>query len=271
MLMRGLKTTNSFYYNFDSLQTISMLYAPDSSFKIFTWQLVINENVIRQHGCIQMNTPDGSLKRYILIDRSDVTEHKSDTVGNNLGWIGAIYYKIIEKRSMNQNYYTLLGFDENNINSDKKIIEVMTFVNDEPIFGGRYFSFEGDKIFKSAMSRYIMEFKKDAAPKLNYDPDLDMIIAEHLISGSDPPEPDKKWTYVGDGDYEGFKWQGGKWVHVEKIFNYVTPLHQEPVPEPLKDNNGNLLEDKQKDEGLPVNGEKPKTKPVVPKKKGNGN
>jgi len=269
VLMRALKTTNSFYYPFDSLQTISILYAPDSSFKIFTWQLMINENVIRQHGCIQMRTDDGSLKRYVLIDRSDVTQHLADTVGNNFGWIGAIYYKIIQKRSMNQNYYTLLGFDENNIRSDKKIIEVLTFSNDEPVFGGRYFSFEGDKVFKTSISRYIMEFKKSAGPTLHYDPDLDMIIAEHLISEAEPPTPDKKWTLVGDGDYEGFKWQGGKWVHVEKVYNYVTPRGSEPVPQPLKDNNGNLLEDKSNDNGQPANGEKAK-KPVVPKKKGDG-
>src|SRR5882762_1532294 len=56
MLVRALKTPNSFYYTFDSLQTISQLYAPDSTFKIFTWQLMINDNVIRHHGAIQMRT-----------------------------------------------------------------------------------------------------------------------------------------------------------------------------------------------------------------------
>ncbi|MBK7883682.1 MAG: hypothetical protein IPJ81_07660 [Chitinophagaceae bacterium] len=50
---------------------------------------------------------------------------------------------------------------------------------------------------------------------------------------SESNEPDKKWTLVGDGDYEGFKWKNGKWVHIEKVFDQITPLHQEPVPEPL--------------------------------------
>src|ERR1700751_4413018 len=45
-LVRALKTTNSFYYPFDSLQTISTLYAPDSSFRIFTWQLIISDNFV---------------------------------------------------------------------------------------------------------------------------------------------------------------------------------------------------------------------------------
>ena len=261
ILVRALKTKNSFHYPFDSLQTVSVLYAPDSVFRIFTWQLIINENVIRQHGAIQMKTYDGSLKLFPLIDKSDVTGNIADTIGNNYGWIGAIYYKILINKSGNQKYYTLLGFDENNIRSSRKIIEVMTFMNDEPIFGGRYFSYENDKPFKTAQSRYIMEFKKEAGPRLTYDNDLDIIIVEHLVSESS--EPKKKWTLVGDGDYEGFKWQSGKWVHVEKVFSVVTPDGQAPVPTPIRDQSGTIDENKLK-------GAEEEVKPAPVKPKGKG-
>ena len=244
MLVRALKTKNSFHYPFESLQTISVQYSPDSVFRIFTWQLVINENIIRQHGAIQMRTYDGALKLYPLIDKSDVTANVQDTIGNNFGWIGAIYYKIIQTKSSNQNYYTLLGFDENNIRSSRKIIEVLNFLNDEPTFGGRYFSYEDDAVFKTSQSRFILEYKKEAGPRLTYDKDLDLIIVEHLVSESN--EPKKKWTLIGDGDYEGFKWKGGKWVHVEKVFNVVTPDGQAPVPNPIRDPSGNLDENKLK-------------------------
>ena len=262
ILVRSLKTKNSFHYPFDSLQTVSILYSPDSVFRIFTWQLVINENVIRQHGAIQMKTFDGSLKLYPLIDKSDVTTNVQDTIGNNFGWIGAIYYKIILKKSSNQNYYTLLGFDENNISSSRKIIEVLSFVNDEPVFGGRYFSYEDDAVFKTSQSRYIMEYKKEAGPRLNYDKELDIIVVEHLVSESN--EPKKKWTLIGDGDYEGFKWKNGKWVHVEKIFNLVTPDGQAPVPNPIRDPSGILDEKKLK------GAEEEEVKPVPFKPKGKG-
>lgn len=155
--VRALVTKHSFYYPFDSLVTISKLYPPDSSFRIFTWQMVINENIVRQHGAIQMKTNDGALKLFPLIDKSDVTANLADTFANHRGWIGAVYYKIIHTKSGNQNYYTLLGYDENNIRSNRKIIEVLHFSNDEPIFGGRLFSFEEDSVFKPAVSRYIME------------------------------------------------------------------------------------------------------------------
>jgi hypothetical protein len=260
VLMRALKTNNSFHYPFDSLQTVSVLYSPDSVFRIFTWQLVINENVIRQHGAIQMRTTDGSLKRYPLIDKSDVTTNITDTIGNNYGWIGAIYYKIILKKNGNQNYYTLLGFDENNIRSSRKIIEVLHFNNDEPIFGGSYFSGEKADGFSKWQSRYIMEYKKEAGPRLNYDKELDMIIMEHLVSESN--EPKKKWTLIGDGDYEGFVWKGNKWMHVDKVFNVVTPNGEPPVPNPIRDPAGNIDEKKLKgaEEEVPPAPVKPKGK-----------
>ncbi len=274
ILVRALKVPHSFNYRFDSLETISRIYAPDSSFKIFTWQMMINDNVIRQHGAIQMRTADGTLKLFPLIDKSDVTLSPADTVANNKGWIGAVYYNIVQKQQDNQDYYTLFGFDENNIRSNKKLAEVLHFVNGEPVFGGRFFSYEEDTVVQNTASRYIMEFKKTDGPKLNYDAEMDMIVIEHLVSESN--EPKKKWTYVGDGDYEGFKWKNGKWVHIEKIFHTVTPEGQAPVPSPVRDANGNLDENKLKDadttdtpaEEKPV--VKPKPKPAVPKKKGKG-
>ena len=83
-----------------------------------------------------------------------------------------------------------------------------------------------------------MEYKKEAGPSLNYDDELKMIVMEHLISESN--EPNKKWTLVGDGDYEGLRWIGGKWVYISKIFNEVTPEGLPPTPQPIRDDKGNI-------------------------------
>jgi hypothetical protein len=270
MFVRALKTNGSFQFPFDSLETISKLYPPDSSFRIFTWQLVISDNVVRQHGAIQMKTADGSLKLFPLIDKSDVTIDLDDTTGNNKGWIGAVYYRMIETKAANKSYYTLLGYDENNIRSNRKIIEVLSFENGEPQFGGPYFSFSNDAVKRPVVSRYVMEYKKSTGPRLTYDENMDMIVFEHLESESN--EPKKKFTLIPDGDYEGFKWNNGQWVHVEKVFNQITPEGQAPVPSPLRETNGNLQEDKLQDSATGDNTpaeEKPAAvkKPKVVKKK----
>jgi hypothetical protein len=238
IFVRALKIKNSFHYPFDSLITISKLSPPDSSFKIFTWQMVVNDNVVRQHGAIQMKTADGSLKLLPLIDKSDVTKNMADTVGNNFGWIGAVYYKMIETENAGKKYYTLLGYDENSINSNKKIVEVLTFENGEPIFGGPFFSYTDNSLAAHFGKRLIIEYKKNASPRLIFDKDQDMIIYEHLVSETD--EPQKKYTYIGDGDYEGLKWKDGKWVHIDKVYTQVTKENEEPVPNPIRDANGNI-------------------------------
>ena len=84
-LVRALRVKNSFYYPFDSLN-ISRLYSPDSSFRIFTWQLKKDEYVYHQKGAIQMNTPDGSLKLIPLYDRSMFTVDPMARVRVDTNW-----------------------------------------------------------------------------------------------------------------------------------------------------------------------------------------
>ena len=77
---------------------------------------------------------------------------------------------------------------------------------------------------------------------MNYDREMDMIVYDHLISEDNTP--DKKYTLVPDGDYEGFKWVNGKWQHVDKVFDFKLKDGQAPVPEPLKDETGKSNEEK---------------------------
>lgn len=232
MLVRALKTPYSFEYPFDSLVTISRLYAPDSSFRIFTWQVSKDENVHRRHGAIQMRTNDGSLRLFPLIDRSNVIINQQDTITNNEWWIGSIYYKIILKEYLGKKYYTFLGYDEHSIRSTKKRIEVMYFNERQvPVFGGQFFDFSQDSIPQRYRSRYWIEYKKNGNARMLYDEEMDLIMVEHLIS--ETGEPAKKYTLIPDGDYEAFKWVKGKWQHIEKVFTFKLEDGQAPVEVPL--------------------------------------
>lgn len=237
-LVRALVTKHSFNFPFDSILNISKQYAPDSSFRILTWQLGINENMIRQHGAIQMRTADGSFKPYVLIDKSDNTINASDTISNNTAWIGAVYYKIIMKKYDGHTYYTLLGFDENNIRSDKKVMDILEFVDGKPVFGKNIFVTNNNKSMPKNMTRFIYEFKKYASPRLSYDADLDAIVFDQLESENG--NPNKKWTLVGTGEYEAFKWKNGKWVYTSNAFGNEPPPVKASVPKPIRDANGNI-------------------------------
>jgi hypothetical protein len=100
-----------------------------------------------------------------------------------------------------------------------------------------------------------------------------MILVDHLISETD--EPDLPWTYVPDGDYEGFKWVAGRWQHVNKVYDFKLKDGEAPIPDALKDLEGNSDEFKLSDrsrknmgEKLPPGSAKPeKSAPKKPVKK----
>ena len=242
--IRALQVKNSFYYPFDSVLGISKLYAPDSSFRIFTWYVEIDDYTGWQRGFIQMRTPDGSLKGFRLLDKSQWTDNAYTAVCKDTSWIGAVYYNIIKTQFQGKNFYTLFGIDRKGLRSEKKWIDVLSFDDKKnPVFGGG-FSFKEDSLKKPTQTRFSIEFKKEARTYVNYEPDLKLILVDHLISETD--EPDFPWTYIPDGDYEGFKWQNGQWVHVDKVFNYKLEDGQAPVGDPLLDYKGNRNEEKLK-------------------------
>ena len=91
-LIRALQIKNSFYYPFDSVIGISKLYAPDTSFRIFTWAIEYDVYYSRQRGAIQLRTANGSLKLIPLRDNSEFTINPIDSVRTKDNWIGAVYY-----------------------------------------------------------------------------------------------------------------------------------------------------------------------------------
>jgi hypothetical protein len=255
-MVRALLKKNSFQFPFDSLKSISRLYSEDSVFRIFTWQVVKDDNYCRQRGFIQVKTKDGSLRLFPLRDVSEFTTAQVDTIANNMGWIGAVYYRIVQKKHEGKTYYTLFGYDENNIRTTRKWMDVLWF--DEqgaPVFGlQNAFSFAADSIPKPSVNRFLLEYKKDARARVQYDEEAGIIIYDHLVSESN--EPQKKYTLIPDGDYEGFEWKNGQWVHIDKVFDFKLKDGEAPVPTPFS-------EDKLPPKNQPA-------KPPVKKKPGGG-
>lgn len=230
-LVAALKKPYSFNYHFDSVR-ISKLYAPDSSFRIFTWQVTKDLTFYRQRGAIQMKTNDGSLKLFPLFDVSDFTNNPNDSIRDINRWIGAIYYQIILKTHNEKKYYTLLGRDDNNERTNKKWIDILTFDEaGKPQFGRNCFIYPNDGIKPpQPCYRFCLEFRKNAGVTLRYDEKLDEILMDHLISENNDVET--KSSLIPYGDYEGFRWQNGKWYYTAQPYDAVE-IDDKPKTFPL--------------------------------------
>ncbi len=229
-LVKALKTENSFNYPFERLKSISILYPPDSTFRVFSWQLYVDKDDYRYYGAIQMNTKELAL--HPLMDRSFEIEQPENRKLTPDQWYGAIYYNLKAFKTKEGEKYLLFGFDGNEFFHKKKVVDVLYFEKGQPFFGAPVFekAQKDENLPPNTFHRLTMEYSAEASVRLNYDEYLKMITFDHLIQipGS---YPGQGMTNVPDGSYSGYEFKKGKWVYVEKLFDQVqdTPPREEPI------------------------------------------
>ena len=230
-LVAGLKTPQSFLYKFDSLKNMSIVEAPDHSFRIFTWMVVldnVNFNYL-YFGAIQKNNTE-KLELLPLIDGSAEMSSPEVQITDNEKWYGCIYYGIHQYTYNNTNYYILFGWDGNNTRSDKKIGDVLYFNNGKPSFGAPIFNIPNFSNELVMRNRLILEFKEGAIVNLSFNKDKDMILYDFLTTeAGDPPSSGNGFALVPDGTYHGVKLdpKDGVWKYQSIIFTEV--LSEAPV------------------------------------------
>ncbi len=238
-LVKALKTPNSFAYPFDRLESISIQYPQDSSFRIFTWQLFVDDNDYRYYGAIQMNTPE--LKLYPLVDRSyQVEENLENRVLPPNQWYGAIYYNIKQVEGSLGRYYLLFGYDMYSFFERRKLIDPLVFLpeNGEPQFGAPVFISDIPQLHPERKKRVVLDYSADTSIRLNYDKALGLIIFDHLIEMASPNV--EGMANVPDGSYEAYKLQeDGRWKYVPKVFDEV--LEQAPRDNPVLDRQRDIM------------------------------
>jgi hypothetical protein len=232
-MARALKIEGSFYYAFDSLDMISSLYAPDSSFRILTWQLYLGKGINRYYGTIQMR--DNKLRMIPLFDASDTMAYHSQAILDAQHWWGCLYYKILKNYSQGKYYYTLLGYDAADYFSDRKIADVMYFEGGYPKFGAPIFRYKYRDGRVETRNRIFIDYKFDATASLTYDTAMHMIVFDHT-EPEDSANIGAGFTYLPDGTYEGFKFENGFWNWVQTVFTFaINENDHPPLPRPLFD------------------------------------
>lgn len=226
-LVRALKTENSFKYPFERLRSVSILTPPDSTFRIFTWQLYVNDSTYRYYGAIQMNEPQ--LKLFPLIDRS--FEMPVFPVNEQLPhdrWYGALYYNLRQFDSKKGRKYLLFGFDAFEFFEKRKLIDVLSFdKSGNPVFGAPVF----EQTNGETKNRDFLQYAADAKVRMNWDEQYKVIIMDNLIPLDSPFG--RGVTYVPDGSYNAYKFEKGIWKYIDKVFD--DKQDDVPFPDPILD------------------------------------
>lgn len=227
ILSRALNQEGSFHLSFDSSR-ISVVYAPDSSFRILTGQAVLEGDQIKYYGLMQKKDDE---KNPIFFKDNNYAagELNQDTLDPKT-WNGALYYNLVPFDFKKEQYYLLFGFSAKSLFENSKVAEVLYFQNGEPKFGAPVF-FDEEGI---ARNRISITYSADVGARLNYDTSMHMIIYDNLIPMSSPYK-ERKILMVPDGSYCGYIRDPERegWSYVEKLFHEV--LTEAPREKPVLD------------------------------------
>lgn len=274
-LVEALKTENSFSYKFDKLEAVSSIYAPDSTFRIFTWAIpegdkklggeasedLSDDQNFRYFGAIQLNRDELSLTP--LIDFSEQMVDPANAITTPDQWYGCVYYNIAMKKGQDRTYYTLFGWDGNTRHSERKIADALYVEDGKIMFGAPIFEVNEDSA-TVIRNRFILEYKEGSSVSLNYDQELDAIVFDYIA-----PQTEESrgafGTYIPDGTYDGMLFENGYWAYKSKIYDYLgvsqdiffaAPNLAPPAPEKKKKrkrDKKNRRNKKQKKAGKQVN------------------
>jgi hypothetical protein len=216
-LVRALKLPNSYYYPFDKLkEKINIMYADDNGFRLFNWSISILPSTItsRYYGAIQL--PGAQLKLYPLLDHSsELTAGVEDSILTNDKWFGALYYRIMMHEVNGTKVYTMFGLNAASPISNKKVLEPMIITATGATFGAPVFNMASTGPANMRINRFIMEYKKGVQAALNWDDEKKLIYFDRLMSQTN--DPNRKYTYVPSGEYDGFRWENERWNYVKDL------------------------------------------------------
>ncbi len=207
-LLKALKDNASFDYSFDLLKRMGKFRSPDNKFRLYNWSCEFSDGTYRYFGIIQSKY-NKEWKTEVLNDckKPDMFQQNSANT-----WAGAIYYQIIPFQSRRQQVYLLLGWDGNNLTSNKKIIETLCFDKTGAVVFGRPFILWRKKM----LNRVVFEYAERAGMKIIYQPNKKRIVFNHL----EPIAPKYKNQYdyyAPDFSFDALVLKRGIWQMIEDV------------------------------------------------------
>ena len=229
VLEEAISNSEIFNYPLDSLSKfMSTEISPDGNFRIFNWNIELsNQRQYYECWIIMKNLTILKLNDF----KNEIPEIEYASLDAN-SWFGALYYSIIPKEIKNKTVYTLLGWDGNNMFSNKKIIESMTISKKNKIqFGVPIFKYPDGKSKK----RVIFQYSKQSYMSLKHrhTRKQDYLIFDHLM----PPSPHLKefadW-YVTDLSFDAFQWNENQWDFKRDFDAKSLKVFKRPFNDPNK-------------------------------------
>ena len=234
-LQKALMLPSADDYPFESLKTLAKIGSDDSKFRIYHWNLPTSDGKKRYFGFLKLLHRNSPVV-YQLRDYSDSIPDPETAILDCNHWFAALYYTAITgTTAAGKTFYTLLGWSGNNASITQKVIDIVTFdEQDTPRFGLPVFP-DFDTISRS---RIIFRFSASTSMSLKYEEQIlstskkwnaknrefdtkantaKMIVCDRLVP-LDPQLEGQFQFYIPAGEtYDGFQFVDGHWHFIRGI------------------------------------------------------
>ncbi|MCE2789290.1 MAG: hypothetical protein LW630_05195 [Saprospiraceae bacterium] len=170
-----------------------------------------------------------------LTDGFQEAEDRADSEFSSDQWLGSVYYNILstQGKKKEEPYYLLFGMRRSGRFENIKMVDPLFFTQEgEAYFGKPVFRKSSPQNENKFYHRLLLNYSSDAKVTVNFNPGMNMIMADHLIERISRV-PGQGKTMVPDGSYIGFEKKDGYWDYVDKIATEV--MDAAPRPKPVLD------------------------------------
>ncbi len=201
-----------FDIDFSQLSSVGVVDSPDGLVRIVTWNVEYEDDRQHYNGYVIHRSAIGKEPQVVKLNYfRDIYNPKPTEIVNEDQWYGALYYQIIPYNKGNKDSYLLLGWNGGGMNSNIKLIDVLSFTTNGVKFGQSIF-----KTKEQTYKRFYLEHSSKAVISLRYEPEYERIIFDHL-SPESPSMTGFYEYYVPDMSYDAFTFQNAKLTLQEDV------------------------------------------------------
>ncbi len=133
-------------HKFKRIRNLGQITSPDSLLKIVTWNLVLGSGNSRYY-CYFIRKQVGGKPNIINLLTTQYRQDsiRTDTTYNSENWYGALYYDLRPYLTDNKKVWVLLGIDYGNPFITRKLIDVLSFPDEESVLLGKKWFVSGEK------------------------------------------------------------------------------------------------------------------------------
>jgi hypothetical protein len=183
---KALRLPGALDYPFSGLKFLGKVTSTDKKVRIFTWNMSASDATNIYYGFIMHKTGNDANEAYKI----------------NPGYL---VYEIVDIKVDGQSHYTLLCYDPQGMFITRKIIDVLWFDQDRPVFGKPIFHYN-----KKTSDRIVFEYSAKVRMSLTWNKKRNMIVFDHLAPSAS--QYTGNYQYYGpDMSFDGLVFEKGFW------------------------------------------------------------